>query len=69
MKYQSKLKKDYSLPFVFTYIIIFLLFVVGWIMNIINIIRQDDLELTGTLILQIIGIFVAPLGAIMGWVV
>lgn len=40
---------------------------VGWIMNIAKIFGADFAHITGPLILRIIGIFVAPIGAILGW--
>lgn len=40
----------------------------GWIMNIIIIANSNFSELTGLLILRVVGIFVAPLGVILGYV-
>ena len=40
----------------------------GWIMNIITLWTMPLDPLTGQLIIRIIGIFVAPLGAILGFV-
>ena len=52
--------------------IVFLCFVVaavaGWVMNIITIAHSNFSDLTGLLVLRVVGIFVAPLGAILGWV-
>lgn len=41
----------------------------GWISNVINIMSYETLEMTGLLIVQIIGVFLVPLGALMGWIV
>lgn len=60
------MKKSFLVICVYTTVLIAL--AVGWILNIINIARSD-FELNGVLILQIVGIFVAPLGSVMGWVV
>ena len=40
---------------------------IGWVMNIIEIAATVDAELTGMFILRCIGMFVAPLGGILGW--
>lgn len=40
---------------------------IGWILNIVDIANSDFENVTGMLVLRIIGVFVAPLGAILGW--
>lgn len=40
--------------------------VIGWIMNIFALIGTVNGPLDGVFVLRIVGIFVAPLGAIMG---
>lgn len=40
---------------------------VGWIMNIMTIAGSSFDVLSGMLILRIVGIFVAPLGAVLGY--
>lgn len=40
---------------------------VGWILNIISLMSMELLPLTGFVILKIIGIFLFPIGAIIGW--
>ena len=42
---------------------------IGWIMNIINIIHADFAHITGLLVIQVVGIFIAPLGAVLGFFV
>ena len=44
-----------------------LLAVAGWVMNIAAIAHADMAHITGMLILRCIGIFVAPLGAVLGF--
>lgn len=39
---------------------------VGWVLNIFTI-ANSNLELTGIFVLRIIGIFIAPLGAVLGY--
>mgnify|MGYP003341023507 CR=1 FL=1 len=39
----------------------------GWVMNIVQLYHSSFSEITGQLILRVIGIFVAPLGSVMGY--
>ena len=39
----------------------------GWVANIVVLYHSNFNDLTGQLVLRIVGIFVAPLGAIMGF--
>lgn len=52
-------------------ILVWLAAIAGWIMNIITLIKlamvSGPVEFTLIIVLRIIGIFVAPLGAILGW--
>jgi hypothetical protein len=43
-------------------------FCYGWIANIVTIAHSDLSNFTGMLILRVAGIFVAPLGAILGYI-
>jgi hypothetical protein len=40
----------------------------GWIMNIMAVANSNFAELTGILILRVVGIFVAPLGVVLGYI-
>lgn len=40
----------------------------GWVMNIVAITQSEFIPITGLLILRIVGIFISPLGAVLGWV-
>lgn len=40
----------------------------GWIMNIVTIAHSNFNDLTGLLILRLVGIFIAPLGVVLGYV-
>lgn len=40
--------------------------IAGWCMNIAAIIASDFSHLTGLLVMRVIGVFVAPIGAILG---
>jgi hypothetical protein len=53
-------------------LLMYLAFVVviigGWIMNLVEIVNYDFASITGMIILRIAGIFIAPLGAVLGWI-
>jgi hypothetical protein len=42
--------------------------VYGWISNIVIIAGSNFSEITGLLVLRVVGIFVAPLGVVLGYV-
>lgn len=42
---------------------------VGWCLNLMAVIHTVNDPIAGTFILRIVGIFLAPLGAIFGWVI
>ena len=50
----------------FFFVVLFLAVTWGWILNIIKIIHFD--ESTGMLVVRVIGAFLAPLGAVLGYV-
>lgn len=39
----------------------------GWVWNILKIVESDFGSITGMLVIRLIGIFVAPLGSIVGF--
>lgn len=39
----------------------------GWLLNVMTVIQTVDMSITGMFILRCVGIFVAPLGAILGY--
>ena len=53
---------------VFLYLSLLILLLGGWVMNIVEIVNYDFASITGMIILRIAGIFIAPLGAVLGWV-
>jgi len=66
MKYYNR-KPDVSvmtLVFALTFIAAI---AIGWVMNIITIAGSNFNDITGMLVLRVIGVFVAPLGAILGY--
>jgi hypothetical protein len=40
---------------------------VGWVMNIITLIGADFSNITGLLVLRVVGIFIVPLGGVLGY--
>lgn len=42
--------------------------IAGWVMNIVQLVSMADAGVTGMFILKIVGVFVAPLGAVLGWI-
>ena len=53
---------------VFLYLTLLILLLGGWVMNLVEIVNYDFASITGMIILRIAGIFIAPLGAVLGWV-
>lgn len=49
-----------------TWIICGLLIVIGWVLNIIDMVHMPTI-LSGEGVVRIVGIFFPPLGAFMGW--
>ena len=41
--------------------------IVGWVMNIITLYHMSFATINGELVLRLVGIFVAPIGSIMGF--
>lgn len=63
MRKQIKLSSG---PYIFLMSIIFA-GILGWGLNLITIFKSDFSVITGSLVVRIIGVFIAPIGAIMGW--
>lgn len=49
-----------------TYWIVIILGFIGWVLNIAQIIGMSSVS--GLMIVKIIGAFLAPVGAVMGWI-
>ena len=41
--------------------------IIGWVLNIVHLIGLEAFTMSGENIIRIIGIFLSPIGAIMGW--
>lgn len=48
------------------YILMWIACIVGWVLNCVAIANTYTLEITGLFILRIVGIFIFPLGAVLG---
>lgn len=42
--------------------------VIGWVLNLIAIAHSEFVPITGLLVLRIVGIFIGPIGAVLGYV-
>jgi hypothetical protein len=51
------------------YVVVVLVGLLGWVFNVLNILARDSLDPVGLLLLQIIGVFVPLIGAILGYVI
>lgn len=51
----------------FFVLVIWLAGIWGWVWNIVKIAGANFSDITGLLVLRIIGVFVAPLGAVLGF--
>ena len=54
--------------FELTIVLIAVLALGGWIANIVKLVGMDFGAITGLLIVRAIGIFITPLGAVMGFI-
>lgn len=58
-----------GVTFVETLILLVLLVILpGWVANVVQLAGADWSTITGLLILKAIGVFVAPLGVVLGWI-
>lgn len=46
---------------------IWILGLIGWVMNIVKIVGTFGDLLTGMFVARCIGVFIAPIGAVLGW--
>lgn len=40
----------------------------GWIANIVKLINSDFANMSGLIVMRVIGVFIAPIGAVLGFV-
>ena len=53
---------------VLPFILLAIAAVVGWIANVCQIVHALNLPITGMFIFKCVGVIVAPLGVVLGWV-
>jgi hypothetical protein len=58
---------NFSVGVLVFYLVLLALIGYGWIMNIVTISGSSFSDITGVLVLRVVGIFVAPLGAVLGY--
>jgi hypothetical protein len=68
---KSKVSVTLSSVSIFLVMVTIVVSFIGWILNLINVINSNETLATLTLkgILQVVGIFVVPLGSLLGWIV
>ena len=47
-------------------VVVWLIGIVGWVANIVQVVSMWSPDVTAMLVLKIVGIFVAPLGSVLG---
>lgn len=62
-------KGNATIGVIVVWLVIVLALGIGWIENIIKIAGSDFGHLSGVLILRVVGIFIVPLGSVMGYFV
>ena len=50
------------------YLLVVIAGTTGWVRNIIAVAQSDFTSINGELVIRVIGIRAAPVGAVMGWV-
>jgi uncharacterized membrane protein len=58
---------DKQLVVMLTVIGIWIAAIVGWVMNLVTLYHMSFATITGELVLRCVGIFVAPIGSVMGF--
>jgi len=49
------------------FLLVWLVSIIGWVLNIVKIVDANFDPITGMVVLRCIGVFVAPLGAVLGF--
>lgn len=58
---------NWNLSFIIAGVILAIAGLIGWVLNIVSIVHADFSYVTGLLIMRIIGIFIVPIGAVLGY--
>ena len=67
MAYRSSVKSDMPFGAAIVVVVLVLAAIVGWILNIVKAFGSLDDPLTAMFIARVVGVFAAPLGAVLGW--
>lgn len=67
MKRQKGSIGDVGVALALLYIVLAIAGIIGWVLNIAKLVGDFGGPLTAKLVLRIVGIFAAPLGAILGY--
>lgn len=62
-----KRQKGYGLSVFLIYAALIIGGGIGWVLNIVDIVNGNFDHITGMLVIRIIGVFVVPLGAVLGY--
>jgi hypothetical protein len=54
--------------FILAYAAIAIAIIIGWVMNLVQLIGMASDGVTGLFVLKIVGLFLAPLGAVLGYI-
>lgn len=54
--------------FLTSQIVLAVVLLAGWVMNIVTLAYQPELEFTGMTVLRVAGIFIPPLGGVLGYI-
>lgn len=60
-------QKGYELEVILIWLTVVIVGGIGWVKNIIEIVHSDFAHITGMLVVRLIGVFIVPLGAILGY--
>ena len=60
-------QRGLAVVLVLVYLLLIIAGAVGWVLNIIAIAHADFAHIGGMLVLRVVGIFVPPLGAVLGF--
>lgn len=59
-------QRGYTL-FSLVIVLVWLVGIIGWIANVVRIVHALNLPITGLFVLRCVGVVVAPLGAVLGY--
>lgn len=62
--------KDFHMPLLIIalFIVVLITAFIGWVLNIVQVIHVIAEPVTGLFVIKCIGVLMAPLGAVLGWI-